>query len=542
MLFRFIPLSSRGMLLSIIAIIFGVVAGSRPAMAQEEPAASSSDAVKVLKWKTVVNIADSIPGTQTPFSSFNQPSINNNGLVAFRARSKGPSQPIRGIFVRNVTRPKAPITTIADTNSTVPAPNNTGATFNEMPAFPRIPIGSGAVAFRGVSEPVYEYTLPDGTDTKIGTSGVYMVNVFQKKTLITAASQLGVAPGFEYFQVPGASVANTKFDQFPGAPSPTYGAIVFKGNYTDNGVSKTGVYYRKIRNMKNPRAVVLIANSDTVIPNQSNTEITFGSTAPPSSYGLNMVFLGVDNEDAPTMGGIYLSKLVEQPKLKPLVPLGTPVPGIEGETINRLGEAISFNDHYIAYWGAWGTATQTVTLTCPTDGNADLIQYCNQQYPGGVTTVEEPANQGIFITNILTKKTKLVAATGADNFVDFLYWTYSGRPPGSSDSDDFEPPRWRSAAFAAVYGQKTAFKGTKADGTVGVYLGNGAKPSLDTHQTIVDTTTDGTTIDPEAPSGVSVTAVGIERDGFRNGRLAINASMANADATLTWAGIYVTRP
>lgn len=527
---------------TIAAIIVGVVMGSRPALAQNEPNASSSDAVKVLKWRTVANIADSIPGTQTPFSSFNQPSINNRGLVAFRARSKGPSQPIRGIFVRNVTRSKAPITTIADTNSTVPAPNNTGATFNEMPAFPRIPIGSGAVAFRGVSQPVYEYTLPDGTDTKIGTAGIYMVNVFQKKTLITAASQLGVAPGFEYFQVPGASVANTKFDQFPGAPSPTYGAIVFKGNYTDNGVSKTGVYYRNIRNTKNPRAVVLIANSDTVIPNQSNTEITFGSTAPPSSYGFNIVFLGVDNEDAPTMGGIYMSRLVTRPKLAPLVTLGASVPGIEGETINRLGEAISFNDRYIAYWGAWGTATQTVTLTCPTDGNADLIQYCNQQYPGGETTVEEPANQGIFVTDVITKKTKLVAMTGADNFTDFLYWTYSGRPPGSTDSDDFEPPRWRSAAFAAVYGHKTAFKGTKTDGTVGIYLAAGAKPSLDSHKTIIDTTTDGTTIDPEAPTGVTVTAVGIERDGFRSGRLAINASMANADATLSWAGIYVTRP
>ncbi len=516
--------------------------GSRPALAQDNPAASSSDAVKVLKWKTVVNIADSIPGTETPFSSFNQPSINNRGLVVFRGRSKGPSQPIRGIFVRDVTRSKAPITTIADTNTAVPAPNNTGASFNETPAFPRIPFGSDAVAFRGVSQPVYEYTLPDGTDTKIGTAGVYMVNIFQKKTLVTAASQLGVAPGFEYFEVPGASVPATKFDQFPGAPSPAYDKIVFKGNYTDNGVSKTGVYYRNIRNAKNPHAVVLIANSDTVIPNQSDTKITFGSTAPPSSYSLNMVFLGVDNEDAPTMGGIYLSKLVQQPKLITLVALGAPVPGIEGETINRLGEAISFNGRYIAFWGAWGTATQTVTLTCPTDGNADLIKYCNQQYPGGVTTVDEPANQGIFVTNIVTKKTKLVAMTGADNFADFLYWTYSGRPPGSSDTDDYEPPRWRSAAFAAGYGQKTAFKGTKADGTVGIYLATGAKPSLDAHQTIIDTTTDGTTIDPEAPSGVAVTAVGIERDGFRNGRLAINASMANADATLSWAGIYVAHP
>jgi hypothetical protein len=44
-----------------------------------------------------------------------------------------------------------------------------------------------------------------------------------------------------------------------------------------------------------------------------------------------------------------------------------------------------------------------------------------------------------------------------------------------------------------------------------------------------------------AAAGMQITSIGIERDGFRNGWLAINAGMANADATLTMAGVYVAQ-
>jgi hypothetical protein len=49
---------------------------------------------------------------------------------------------------------------------------------------------------------------------------------------------------------------------------------------------------------------------------------------------------------------------------------------------------------------------------------------------------------------------------------------------------------------------------------------------------------DGSQLDPRA-TGIPVTAIGIERDGLRNGWLAIAASMANADSS--WAGVYLTR-
>ena len=53
-------------------------------------------------------------------------------------------------------------------------------------------------------------------------------------------------PDFDFFAVPGTDPA-IKFDVFPGAPAVTDGAtVVFKGNFTEDGVGKTGVYYRDL--------------------------------------------------------------------------------------------------------------------------------------------------------------------------------------------------------------------------------------------------------------------------------------------------------
>lgn len=49
----------------------------------------------------------------------------------------------------------------------------------------------------------------------------------------------------------------------------------------------------------------------------------------------------------------------------------------------------------------------------------------------------------------------------------------------------------------------------------------------------------GTAIDPLAPAGSVVTALGIERDGFREGCLAITASMLEPVTSTGWAGVYV---
>ena len=61
--------------------------------------------------------------------------------------------------------------------------------------------------------------------------------------------------------------------------------------------------------------------------------------------------------------------------------------------------------------------------------------------------------------------------------------------------------------------------------------------------TIVDNQTNGQLFDPAAPVGSVVTEVGIERDGFRNGILALTVSSAvpgSLGEDTGWAGIYVS--
>lgn len=148
-------------------------------------------------------------------------------------------------------------------------------------------------------------------------------------------------------------------------------------------------------------------------------------------------------------------------------------------------------------------------------------------------------------TTVLVAKT----GTGSGDFYNFLYWVFSGEPSGTGSGEtESEPPRWRSSAFTALSSAGNgsylvAFKGTKGDKTQGIYeAGAGQTPAL---TTVVDTTTPGLNIDPAISALVSstplmVTSVGIERDGFRDGRLAVSVSMANADASVSWGGLYLT--
>lgn len=520
---------------------------------------------ETVTYQTVVNNGDNIPGTNIKFNSYNQPSVNANGTVVIRARGKGghgQGEPIRGIYSKSVKLLASPIVKRADTNTLVPYPNNTGATFNETPSFPRMDRASESIAFRGMSQPVWEYTPIDGDETKIGTTGAFIA---PSTTLITGVNQLGVVPGFEYMKVPGEP-ETLKFDMFPGAPSPVGSMIAFKGNYTvltPTATSKTGVYFRNtLQQVKppfnQPIPVVLVANTDTIIPN-GDRETRFGSTAPPSAAGNSMVFAGFDNEDAPTMGGIYLAPMVQNPPITTLVGIGDQVPGeTPGTTITRLSEGVSFNGRFAGFWGAWGNEMREITLTCPEDGNKDLIAYCLEHDDNKV--VEVPVNQGFFVKDTVTGTLRMIARTLRDGFEDFVYWNYSGRPPGAGESEEgeSEPPRWRSSSFVAVDSVvnnpgvfKAAFKATKmqflasaGSGIQGIYASTGPNPSLDSHTTVVETQMHASIIDPEAgPLGTEddpllVTSVGIERDGYRGNYLAFNASMANSDASASWAGVY----
>ena len=534
-------------------------------------------------WSTVVNNGDYMPTDLcTPavsdpasppcrnFNSYNQPSVNAAGLVVFRARSRGGEglgEPVQGIYTRDMGA-LGPIVKLFDRDTPVPPPNNLGSLFTEPPSFPRIDIDSDTVAVRGNHQPVWQVVDDSGQVVEqAGTSGIY-ANPFGD--LITGASKLGGVSYFPFFQVP--ELPGTYFDVFPGAPAVTDGdVIVFKGNYTDAaGAARTGVYYRQLvdapislpdRTALSPAGgdlpVVLLANStDTLIP---GTDTVFGSVAPPSAADGMAVFTGLDNEDDPTMGGLYLTPLDgSRPALTALVRIGDRVPGQGQATFDRLGEALSFDGRFVGFWGAWGTETRTLVLPCPTEGNAERQAYCAAQYPNGFPA-QVPVHQGIFVYDIRTGALRTVATAPAD-FTDFLYWNYSGHIPGSGDGDG-ESARWRASAFVAVSGLaggtpngatfRVAFKARTADyagdtyvnPVDGIYLGKG--PGHPPLRTLVQTGLAGTLIDPaafdpETATALPVTDMGIERDGFRGGHLVITVSMGNEETG--WAGIYLTDP
>ena len=504
-------------------------------------AAIPAHATLATDWQTVVNNAvvapQAVPNGTTPyFFSYNQPAVNQAGKVAFRARAKPPGgqggsdATTQGVYYRQLSLANSQVGIVADnTGVPVPAPNNTGATFIEFPSTARIDSTTGMITTRGQSQGVF--TLPDGT--REGTSGIYAT---PGDALTTAASQLGNIPDYNYFQVPDTA-PGIRFDQFPGSPAPLRNRfIVFKGNYTETDIAMTGIFYRDMLASGGTAPVRRIARTGTPIPGGGGA--IFGSTAPPSAATdpgngrSKVVFAGFDNEDRPTAGGIYITYLDRPQSLRPIISLGDVVPGAPGFVFTGFGEAVSFDGRYVSFWGSWGKSKKIVHENCPTDGNKYLIAYCLEQYPNGADLTES-VNQGVFRADTQNQTVRMVARTQKPTgFTDFLYWTYSGKPPGSPGGGDAEPPRWRSSAFTAVTSLALAFKGQKAS-IDGLYVYR--RGSV---QTVLDTTMDGQSVDPMAPLGSLVSAIGLERDGFRGSWLAISAGMTNTTTAETWAGLY----
>ena len=121
-------------------------------------------------WAPIANSGTDIPGTNVPFRSFNQPSVNRDGLVVFRARGGGQGQPLRGIYTRDMSVMASSIDTIAARGDLVPWPNNTStppeggelASFLEFPSFARIDANSDRVATRAQHEPVWTWSPAKG--------------------------------------------------------------------------------------------------------------------------------------------------------------------------------------------------------------------------------------------------------------------------------------------------------------------------------------------------------------------------------------------
>lgn len=560
---------------ALLAATLGVVLAG-PAVAGE----------KTFHWTTVVNNNNLIPPLYVRnFNSYNQPSVNAMGVVVMRARSRGgpPLGPAtHGIYTRDMSSANSPVVRILDRSVLVPKPNNLGTTFVETPSFPRIDIDSDTIATRGNHQPVHRYILGDGSETRAGTTGIY-TNPFGE--LVTGHAKLGNVPGMERFRVPEFN--GIHFEVFPGAPAISEGnTIVFKGNFTAAGYSRTGVYFRTLApgETGGDALSVLIANSaDTLIP---GTTTTFGSTAPPSAARGKAVFAGFDNEWAPTLGGIYAANLEFQPQLSELASIGQRVPGLdEFAYFNDFGEALAFDGRFVGFWGAWGEESRTVRLYCPQEGNKDRIAYCNQRLvcrdsgetrgdPNSVCDDSEdplygtscyterrvPVNQGIFVHDLEQGRTQLVALT-SDGSEDFLFWNYAGKTPCSGKGhapegghEDGESVRWRSSAFIAVSGHgaayRVAFKSrSRGDGgaesnkpvdAIHVAKGPGKPP----RKVVLDTTMGGQSLDPEAPPGSMILEIGLEREGLRGNWLAISAKMGaegGEHGEDDMAGVYVTR-
>jgi hypothetical protein len=524
----------------------------------------------VFQWNTVFNNNDLMPFAQgRTFNSYNPPSVNTRGMVVVRARSRGgpPLGPAtHGIYTRDMGQADSDIVRVLDRKTLVPGPNNLGTTFVETPSFPRIDMHSNMIATRGNHQPVYNYYLDDGSETRAGTTGIY-TNPYGD--LMMGIAKLGHVPGFGFLGVP--EQGDVTFEVFPGAPSIASGNIIaFKGNYSGDGTEKTGVYFRHVlpepAERMNP--AILIANTDTLIP---GTQTFFGSTAPPNAADRKVVFAGFDDEQNPNLGGIYLAPLQYMPRLTTLVSIHQDVPGDIDGRFNALGEGIAFDGRFVGFWGAWGDETRSLKLYCPTEGNKDRRAYCNKALfcegtgelkgdPGSICDDtgcfqerEVPVNQGIFVHDTRTKRTHLLAKTG-EEFDDFLFWNYAGKAPctggghhgGGEEGgeEDGESVRWRSSAYLAVSAGfratfRSAFKARTAD-VVGIYLreGPGRSPFL----TVADTTMNGQLLDPEAPADSTIIEVGIEREGLRGDWLAINAKMGyeGGEEEDDMAGIYIT--
>jgi hypothetical protein len=503
-------------------------------------------------WGTVANNATIIPGTGgIKFSSYGQPSVNTKGNVVFRGRSTMGGNRASGIYYRNSLY--QPLKVMADNRMEVPYPNNLNTEFTEFSAFPRIAMNTDLMTIRGMHSPVYKYILPDGEETRVGNTGVYLK--FGDGLLVTAASKLGAAPDFEYFSVPDQKAL--AFDVFPGPQSVTDdGYIVFKGNFTINDEEQTGVFFRRV--LETPGGgigyLTMIASSlmdmpDVLFP------VKFDSTSPPTAVGNRVLFLGLDNEDDPTYGGIYMADLVHQPVLTKIASIGETFAGTP-EPLSRLGETIAFDGRYIAFWGAWGRDMAYVKMYCPEDGNREILAYCNGQDPKSIYDKEAgrwfqinlvPVNQGIFVYDLQTGMSYM-AADNKGYLKDFLFWVYSGHIP-AEEEEDAEPPRWRGAAFVTISDGWVAFKGratdltgdkTYVDPIDGIYMTN---PVIgDGLKIVVETGMDGAYLDTSIPvhfrATLPITNVGIERDGFRGNMLAITATMD--DGENNWGGVYLT--
>jgi hypothetical protein len=262
------------------------------------------------------------------------------------------------------------------------------------------------------------------------------------------------------------------------------------------------------------------------------------------------------------------------------VTIGSPVPGErKGVKFTRFGESLALGDQgrFVAFWAAWGAETVERVVTCPAEGNKDRRAFCNEVVcPGGSCVLELPAREGLFAYDVARGVVLPVAKAGQDGIDTFLYCKFSGRVPGASSGcgggsgqgegpggpgqghggpggsdqgqgggsgeggeggpDDFdnyedgELARWRCGANVALASRgnawfQVAYRAVRA-GETSLELWD-SRPRVP-RQVLLQTGMDAAALQP-AYAGMKIASLGIERDGFRKGWMAITASML-ADA------------
>lgn len=599
-------MNTKAMLATAVACLFALISTSARA------------ADLTYEWYTVANNGDVMPTDSSSecgschedmasnasqpsagakiFNSYNQPAVSKQGVVVFRARSRGgksgsesggmgSGEPERGIYMRNLAE-QGPLHMVFRRGGSVPQPNNTLAAFNEFPSVPRIDSGSDTIATRGQTKPVWEGWVKSGDsfeETRTGTAGVY-TNLHAAAA--TGASMLGdvfddFVQTFPQFQVPveAGVPEGTGFDQFPGSPAVTERTtIVFKGNFTVDGSGKTGVFYRDLSADGGAAPIQFIAASGkTTIPGckpKDDPKCKFGSTAPPSAGGKYAVFAGYDNEGKPTKGGIYRVRLGVKPIVyETVVKIGQQVPGErKGTTFQVFGEAVSVSStgRTILFWGGWG-GEKLVEMHCPDEGNEAMRAACDiatferseatsEEDIANITKKPVPNKQGFFVRDMQLGTITPIVKTGLSvdgaAISDFVYWNFSGRVEGKGEEggDDIEEPaRWRSATFGAVSGNGvpniSAFKARTADGADGIYLRQVLPSGLGDLTKLLKTGDPQVMDVSPMAAGMRISAVGIERDGFRGNWLALTASMLlpveaaaaggeESGEVTGWAGVY----
>ena len=548
-------------------------------------------------WKPVVNRNDVLPENGQSFESFTEPSVNRSGAVAFGGTSGGVPHPIAGVFLRRMGAVGQPIETLLQRGGDVAAPNNVEnppfsgqfAGYRMFPWFPRIDADAVMVTSRGTSGPVWRFLLPNGEELFQGTSGVFATS---NGSRFTAANMLGdvrdpdtLEPSFPEYSVPN-EYEGTAFDGFPGSPAMGGSRFVtFKGAWRTYQHSTLhpdyteGLYARDLEFQLDPLVEIVTSDDEIPMPLVLLSNPHFEVIGSPSSSDSRTVFLGTDDANHPHHGGIFLADLAEPVvSLVPLVQIGDHVPGLNpgalatgDDTFTQLGETLSFNGRWVAFWGSWGHSHRNVHFHCPEEWEVDdaqLAKCCHHRYGEGFE-VDVPSNQGIFVYDTDTGVTYPVSLIGdgtsssKDSIESFVYWKFSGTVlddhgdmlSGGNGHDDGVPvdetelADWRMSTYAAVE-SAVSYGGTESEFRVAfkaimhqhhedtIFMAQG--PDGATPTEIITTGALGSTLDLATPEGARIVDLAMERDSLRDGWFVIAAKMWNHDTHQSWAGVYAS--